>query len=45
MVAFKSNKGNFDHQPIFTLTNNPGLTGDDFISYIELGDQHCQVKA
>jgi len=32
MVAFKSNKGNFDHQPIFTLTNNPGLTGDDFIS-------------
>ena len=32
MVAFKSNRGNFDHQPIFTLTNNPGLTGDDFIS-------------
>ena len=31
-VAFKSNKGNFDHQPVFTLTNNPGLTGDDFIS-------------
>ena len=31
-VAFKSNRGNFDHQPVFTLTNNPGLTGDDFIS-------------
>ena len=31
-VAFKSNKGNFDHQPVFTLTKNPGLTGDDFIS-------------
>ena len=31
-VAFKSNRGNFNHQPVFTLTNNPGLTGDDFIS-------------
>ena len=31
-VAFKSNRGNFDKQPIITMINNPGLTGDDFIS-------------
>ena len=31
-VTFKSNRGNFNHQPITTLVNNTGLTGDDFIS-------------
>ena len=31
-VRFKSNKGNFNHQPVFNMINNGGLTGDDFIS-------------
>jgi len=31
-VEFKSNRGNFNVQPIFTLTKDQGLTGDDFIS-------------
>ena len=31
-VRFKSNKGNFNHQPVFNIINNGGLTGDDFIS-------------
>ena len=31
-VRFQSNKGNFNHQPVFTMINNEGLTGDDFIS-------------
>jgi len=31
-VEFKSNKGNFNVQPVFTLTKDQGLTGDDFIS-------------
>ena len=31
-VEFKSNRGNFNVQPVFTLTKDQGLTGDDFIS-------------
>ena len=31
-VRFTSNKGNFNHQPVFNMINNGGLTGDDFIS-------------
>ena len=31
-TEFKSNRGNFDKQPIFTLVKDAGLTGDDFIA-------------
>ena len=31
-LRFLSNKTNFSKQPIFLLTNNMGLTGDDFIA-------------
>ena len=31
-LTFLSNKSNFSKQPIFLLTNNMGLTGDDFIA-------------
>ena len=31
-VEFKSNRGNFNVQPVFTLTKDQGLTADDFIS-------------
>ena len=31
-LSFLSNKSNFSKQPIFLLTNNMGLTGDDFIA-------------
>ena len=35
-ILFKSNNGNFDHQPIFNLVRGVGLTGDDFISLYRL---------
>ena len=28
-VEFKSNRGNFNVQPVFTLTKDQGLTGDE----------------
>jgi predicted regulator of Ras-like GTPase activity (Roadblock/LC7/MglB family) len=31
-LTFLSNKSNFSKQPLFLLTNNMGLTGDDFIA-------------
>ena len=31
-VRYLSNKNNFSKQPLFVLTNNMGLTGDDFIA-------------
>ena len=31
-VRYLSNKNNFSKQPLFLLTNNMGLTGDDFIA-------------
>ena len=31
-LTFLSNKSNFSKQPIFLLTNNMGLTGEDFIA-------------
>ena len=31
-VRYLSNKSNFSKQPLFVLTNNMGLTGDDFIA-------------
>ena len=31
-VRYLSNKNNFSKQPLFDLTNNMGLTGDDFIA-------------
>ena len=31
-LRFLSNKTNFSKQPLFLLTNNMGLTGDDFIA-------------
>ena len=31
-MRFLSNKSNFSKQPLFLITNNMGLTGDDFIA-------------
>ena len=31
-LTFLSNKSDFSKQPLFLLTNNMGLTGDDFIA-------------
>ena len=33
-VRFTSNKGNFNHQPVFNMINNGGLTGDDFLRVV-----------
>jgi len=39
-ARFLSNKTNFSKQPLFVLTNNLGLTGDDFIAVYRITRGH-----
>ena len=39
-VRYLSNKTNFSKQPLFLLTNNMGLTGDDFIAVYRITRGH-----
>lgn len=40
-ARFLSNKTNFSKQPLFVLTNNLGLTGDDFIAVYRITRGHA----
>ena len=40
-VRYLSNKTNFSKQPLFLLTNNMGLTGDDFIAVYRITRGHA----
>ncbi len=40
-VRYLSNKTNFSKQPLYVLTNNMGLTGDDFIAIYRITRGHA----
>ena len=40
-IRYLSNKTNFSKQPLFLLTNNMGLTGDDFIAVYRITRGHA----
>jgi hypothetical protein len=40
-LTFLSNKSDFSKQPLFLLTNNMGLTGDDFIALYRITRGHA----